>query len=171
MSDRTCSIDGCERQRVARGWCKLHHRRWLTYGDPTFILVERRLAPTDGLCVVQDCTQPHLARGWCRTHYLRWWKHGSPEARYSLIGQWQKDEVSYSGAHHRIYQARGSASQFSCGQCKQRADEWAYDHECPDQRADETSGLPYSLNPERYAPMCRPCHRQFDLDWSRAGRL
>lgn len=29
-----CSIEGCARQRVARGWCGTHWRRWRTHGDP-----------------------------------------------------------------------------------------------------------------------------------------
>lgn len=33
---RTCSITGCERPSHARGWCRMHHKRWLNHGtfDP-----------------------------------------------------------------------------------------------------------------------------------------
>lgn len=34
MSDRTCSIDGCERRHVGRGWCGMHLARVKKYGDP-----------------------------------------------------------------------------------------------------------------------------------------
>lgn len=34
MSDRTCSIDDCERIHYARGWCFLHYNRWHRHGDP-----------------------------------------------------------------------------------------------------------------------------------------
>lgn len=30
----TCSIEGCEDEVLARGWCGLHYRRWKRYGDP-----------------------------------------------------------------------------------------------------------------------------------------
>lgn len=34
MSDRTCSIDGCDRKFYARTWCELHYTRWRVHGDP-----------------------------------------------------------------------------------------------------------------------------------------
>lgn len=34
MSDRTCSVDGCDRSASTRGWCSPHYKRWLRHGDP-----------------------------------------------------------------------------------------------------------------------------------------
>jgi hypothetical protein len=34
MADAICSVDGCEKQVSARGWCKMHWRRWRKHGDP-----------------------------------------------------------------------------------------------------------------------------------------
>lgn len=34
MSDRTCSVDGCERHVKAMGMCSRHYYRWHRYGDP-----------------------------------------------------------------------------------------------------------------------------------------
>lgn len=31
---RTCSIEGCERNHIARGWCAKHYRRWQKHGSP-----------------------------------------------------------------------------------------------------------------------------------------
>lgn len=31
---KTCSIDGCGRPVLARGWCSKHYQRWINNGDP-----------------------------------------------------------------------------------------------------------------------------------------
>jgi len=37
MLPKTCSIPECGTKFYARGWCAKHYKRWLVYGDPTFI--------------------------------------------------------------------------------------------------------------------------------------
>lgn len=32
--DPVCSIDGCSKPTLARGWCSAHHTRWRRHGDP-----------------------------------------------------------------------------------------------------------------------------------------
>lgn len=59
MPNATCSIDGCERPRRARGWCQRHYDLWRRNGDP--LMASRyetqdqaflaRLA-SDGDCIV-----------------------------------------------------------------------------------------------------------------------
>lgn len=34
MSSKTCTVEGCGRAHVARGWCNAHYLRWLRRGDP-----------------------------------------------------------------------------------------------------------------------------------------
>jgi hypothetical protein len=33
LATRLCSIDGCERDYLARGWCRLHYSRWRNHGS------------------------------------------------------------------------------------------------------------------------------------------
>jgi hypothetical protein len=42
MTDRTCSINGCQRRRWARGWCTSHYSNWRLYGDPSIVGPNRR---------------------------------------------------------------------------------------------------------------------------------
>lgn len=32
--EATCSIEGCEGEPIARGWCGAHYKRWRRHGDP-----------------------------------------------------------------------------------------------------------------------------------------
>jgi hypothetical protein len=34
MSDRICSMDGCEGKHKSRGWCLKHYSRWQAHGTP-----------------------------------------------------------------------------------------------------------------------------------------
>lgn len=33
MAGQQCSVDGCEKPKVARTWCWMHYNRWRRYGD------------------------------------------------------------------------------------------------------------------------------------------
>ena len=35
-NSKICSIDGCGKPVIARGWCRKHLGRWYRYGDPLF---------------------------------------------------------------------------------------------------------------------------------------
>lgn len=35
MNEGTCSVEDCDRQAWARGWCSKHYSRWYKHGDPT----------------------------------------------------------------------------------------------------------------------------------------
>jgi hypothetical protein len=36
-----CSVDSCESQNVARGFCGMHYQRWRKFGDPHFVKPRR----------------------------------------------------------------------------------------------------------------------------------
>ena len=41
MPQDSCSIDDCDKKAFGRGWCKMHHNRWLRHGDPLVVLAFR----------------------------------------------------------------------------------------------------------------------------------
>lgn len=67
----TCSIEGCDKRVVSRGWCMGHYRRWQMHGDPN--LTSRDVNP---LCSVEACRSIARVRGWCGKHYQVWANHG-----------------------------------------------------------------------------------------------
>jgi hypothetical protein len=72
MSERVCSVEGCDRKHMARSWCAMHYQRWYRTGS----LEVRQVAIR--VCSITGCGRKHLGRGMCRLHYARWRKHGSP---------------------------------------------------------------------------------------------
>lgn len=133
------------------------------------------------LCAVSGCDRPRKMRSdgrgrdsLCPGHRTRWKRHGDVRADIPIIGDrtgpnnpyWLGDDATYGGVHKRLKRpmplGKGSARDYLCVNDDKQADDWAYDHEDPDERFDEKGRGPYSLKPEHYLPMCRPCHVAYD---------
>ena len=85
---------------------------------------------------------------------------------------WTGDDATYQAIHQRLRKWRGPARNHACVACGDGASDWAYDHQDPDERQDETGLRPWSVNLEHYQPMCRSCHRfmdraREDMPWAR----
>lgn len=77
MTDRTCSIDGCDKPHFAGGWCSGHWQRNRRYGDP---LGGGPMRQPPRECSVQDCGERAIAKELCRTHYYRLKRWGDVRA-------------------------------------------------------------------------------------------
>jgi HNH endonuclease len=76
MPRNICSIDGCDRDAVSRGWCHGHYQRWVRLGD---VHPDRPLGrQVNFACSVEACDRDAYARQLCRPHYRRWLATGDP---------------------------------------------------------------------------------------------
>ncbi len=75
---RACSIEGCARPHLARGWCAAHYERWSKYGDPLGG-GPRRHPRAQVECQAEGCRSIVKTNGWCPKHYQRVRLHGSPD--------------------------------------------------------------------------------------------
>jgi 5-methylcytosine-specific restriction endonuclease McrA len=78
MSERICSIEGCESLHMARGFCTKHYRRWKEHGDPLTVLIGPEAPPK--ICRVDDCERRARSHGLCTKHLQRMKRLGSPDA-------------------------------------------------------------------------------------------
>lgn len=180
MSERTCSIDGCGKGYLARGFCSKHYQRWKANGDP-LAARERAQSGLYVACTIEGCGQPNHAGGLCTKHYQRWKRHGDPLTEVlppSGSDHWSwRAEITYKSAHDRVRRSRGRASSHTC-QCGESAAQWAYDGLDASQRSEvrrnmrgELVDLTYSVDPMHYTPLCRSCHIKFDKFRAATGRL
>lgn len=74
---QTCTLEGCDKKRVAKGYCKPHWRAWRQYGDP---LLKKPYGRTG--CEYPLCPNPHRAMGLCTKHYaIRTWLLSIPDEK------------------------------------------------------------------------------------------
>lgn len=68
--------------------------------------------------------------------------------------------TSYPAALARVTSRRGPAGEQVCVECGAGAECWSYDGTDPHERPRPGRSCFYSLDPSRYRPRCRPCHRR-----------
>src|ERR1017187_8749988 len=72
-----CILGGTDRivgPKGAKGLCSMHYRRLQKWGDPSFILKEKRRFG----CDVDGCSNPHWGNGFCEEHYENNRQRGDP---------------------------------------------------------------------------------------------
>lgn len=135
----------------------MHYHRWYRHGDPLFTM-NGQPKPD---CKVDGCLEPADSLGWCKPHYDRWRRCGDPTWVFEL-----RDDVGYTAAHDRVRRRLGRPRNHRCVDCGGQAAHWSYDHSDPKERFFTARGgylIPYSVDPERYRPMCVSCHKRHDL--------
>jgi hypothetical protein len=75
-AERLCSVEGCDKPRIARGWCTKHYDAWRKHGDPLI----PRIRKARGTCTYPNCGEPHTAKGYCDIHYSRLLRTGAVTA-------------------------------------------------------------------------------------------
>lgn len=70
---RLCSIPGCGKLHVARGFCSKHYQRLKKHGDPLFSTWYEGAE-----CEIEDCTSAAIARNLCHKHWRRLRVYGDP---------------------------------------------------------------------------------------------
>jgi hypothetical protein len=149
-----------------------HYSRWRRTGDVGTADVAVKGVRVE--CLIPGCQRDSTSRGMCGMHYLRVYRHGTPTVLPKSgpgSSRWRdRDSLTYDAAHDRIKRSRGPASTHVCSDCGKDATDWAYQHSATEPLIDDL-GRPYSDNTDDYAPMCRPCHRAFDLsvNWRQQG--
>jgi len=73
-----CTIAGCEKPILGRGWCSMHYARWRTYGDP--LHRTRPYSQQPESCTADGCSRRPDLHGLCSMHYRRARNHGTLES-------------------------------------------------------------------------------------------
>jgi len=162
-----CVVKGCNRPRGDKdGYCHGHARQLRDTGTVTPAFQSRTKQPKH--CTFEGCTGKALAKGYCGAHLRQLRIHGRMVPIRNIF-----DECSYIAAHHRCRALWGSARQYPCIRCGKPAEDWAYDGtdkdmEMLDSRVEWV--VAYSRFPEFYMPMCKPCHKERDIERRLAER-
>lgn len=153
--------------------------------EPSAVEIAAGVVAGRRCCTVPGCGRDHKAHGYCRTHYRRWQRHGDPLADVPIRDRAPVAGPSAWSALRRVRTERGPAAGQACAGCGAPAAVWSYDgtdpadrtdsgslaagpgadeHADPDQAGGCGARRRYSLDPARYRPLCRFCHRRSVLD-------
>jgi hypothetical protein len=126
MTDRTCSVEGCDGPHAAKGKCAKHYYRGYK---------------SKKKCSIDGCSEPLVGRGWCGKHYQRWTKWGDPLHVEQIMGDdearfWSKVDINGPVPSHRpdlgpCWAWTGPTShngygRFTIGTVEVRAARWIY---------------------------------------------
>ncbi len=189
---KVCAVNGCDRPKIARGFCEPHYRRFMKWGDAT----HKRTVAADRQCEIAECESPCEKRGWCGMHYQRWYKYGDPEflkprytecqeqgcvnpprSTFTPLCEMHYYRIRRNGTTELRDMRRPDAKYRAAHSRIGRDRGKAYEYPCIDCGAQahhwsythsdpdklvSDSGQPYSLDTNYYEPRCASCHMIFD---------
>lgn len=97
---RVCSVEGCERETKARGYCRMHYLRFWRSGT-----VQESPVVPQRLCEVNGCEKKHKSLGYCSMHYGRLLRGTEIERPVRIPGEWGpwiKQSEGYVLRHRRV---------------------------------------------------------------------
>lgn len=108
MAQRTCSVDGCESQVLARDMCSRHYQAFRK-SHPDELKVRRTG------CAVEGCEGKHASKGFCGPHYRRFRRWGDPLGSDPRSGECAVDDCTrrahargWCSMHYKRWAATGS---------------------------------------------------------------
>jgi hypothetical protein len=87
-SPQICGIEDCDREVVARGWCRRHYARWQRTGR-----MDARPWTTQAQCSVDGCEKPSWSGGLCEMHRWRVRAHGEPGPAHQIKSRPRKERL------------------------------------------------------------------------------
>lgn len=97
---KTCSIKGCGKPVIARGWCSKHYNIWYDHGDPEY----KRVGKWEGkTCLVPECNEPVQTAGYCKLHYSRFkrWRDPYENRKSGITKQYRYEYSSFKSMRAR----------------------------------------------------------------------
>jgi hypothetical protein len=122
----------------------------------------------DQECAAEGCSTKHkndrLKKGYCSKHYTRLLNLGSVEDSALKYGPHGRENISYVGAHRRVYRAKGKAPDYTCELCGEQAEDWSYNYKDVNEFETIWDGrlIRYSTDVSYYVPLCKRCHKNKD---------
>lgn len=111
MTDRQCSIEGCEKNVKASELCSMHYERKRKYGDPNIRFESGRPFPKGhgrtqpDECIADGCTATPFSGGRCKRHYSQWRRSDEETKRRDL-----EQDYARRRANPEKYKAIGKRS-------------------------------------------------------------
>lgn len=105
-----CRVADCDKLSRRHGMCPMHHKRWVSNGDPLVTRTSRN--PSE--CQVSDCSGVPVAKALCAFHYGKMRRYGNP-----LVGGAPKPRGSVIERLWRYVDREGSVPAYApeLGKC------------------------------------------------------